>query len=565
MRHARTHRRTPGTRAAAIGAAAALIVGMVSTPAGAARTTYAGYATGSAVHVDAGTASQGRLLNVDAGIVDAAVDESGLKKRLSIYERPVVPKADASLHARARSSVLDVGVLLDPPESPAQLQPFAVVSEAPPGEEKDDALLDQDIHPVVSVSLAEREADTNWFDNSCVLGEPISEGRQSLASLELLDSAENFDQPLVTLVADDPTRAVTTIQAREQIFLTGPGRGGLQSVTTATIAPVTLFEGTANEFTIEFGGPAALSASADGTPGGADVIFRAPLVTVVQDGSRSTVAPSEPTTITVPTTGQPLAEVRIGTVDPLPGPAGVNDGTAMQNGTAAAAVVNVVEVTLFDVDDPRLTGATVAIGHMEASSMVPAGGIECGLPVTKDANPNSVSVDDLFTTTITVSNPYPCTLTDVRIVDELRTRGQGSFEMVKTKPDADAAPSGASLTSGRVVWDDIGDIASGAEKRVKLTMRAASVGRILDTATASGVLVGCATAFPGSDAEDVSVLGRADASVDGVGALDVDVSAVLGVRLPRTGIGSLALLGGSMLGTSWLMAGMLVRRRRRTG
>src|SRR5207244_6735826 len=104
----------------------------------------------------------------------------------------------------------------------------------------------------------------------------ISFGQQRVAKAQLLDmgtpTVDGFTSAVLGVAADSvPTgdRGATQTFA-EEILRKGRGQGlALESASTATVAPVTFLSGTPNEFTIEVGGPAYLTATADGTPGGA--------------------------------------------------------------------------------------------------------------------------------------------------------------------------------------------------------------------------------------------------------------------------------------------------------
>jgi len=565
-----------GVTAAAVGI---LLAGMVAfaVPASAGHGPeapggrYAGYSTGAALHVDAVSTTTARLVDVEVGVAQAAADSEGLQEILNVYQRPVVPDGMSEKHSRGHSSLVELGVALQPPKAANQVAPFVAQAAAPGDEPVDTSLLNQTVAPLVHASLLRRVAAANWNDNTCVIGEPIALGEQHLARVELLETsddestpaAEGFDAPVVGIDADKvgPPRAATHIVSKQQLFAGSNDAFGLQSVTSATLAPLTLFQGTPNEFTIEIDGPAFLSATADGTAGGAKALYRAPLVSLIQGGEITQMIPGEAITVQVPPgTGDILARVKVGLLEPLAS-AGIGDNTTRSNGTMAAAQANVVEVTLLDVANPQFRGATIALGHMEAVSEVPAGGIECPIPVDKSPSSQSVSVGDLFTTTISVTNPYECTLTNLAIVDEITTKQGARFEVVDIS-DGGSGPGGSQLESGTVTWANLGSLAPGATKSVELTLRAqGSAGVIEDLATATGVLTACEVGFDDS-AADVSALAKAKADVSGSATLQVPTTQVLGgAQLPATGLGAigLALGGGTLIG----LAAALGRRMRR--
>lgn len=555
----------------AVAAIAMLFPGIASATHGPAAPggPYAGYATGSVVHVDALTTDDLRVANLEVGVANAVVGSSGLEALASEHRRPIVPDEAAAAHSRAAGSVVEAGLLLGPPEAANQVAPFRAESISPGGTDVSTSLLNTAVGPVAFVDLAHRGAATRWNDDTCVIGEPIASGEQHLARAEVLETADDpetpatngFDAAVAGLDAHraGPPRASSSVRAVEQIY-----RGnawGLQSVVATTLAPVTFLEGTPNEFTVEVDGPAFLSATADGTSGGADVTFGVPLVTVIQSGVASEVLPGEPFEIRIPQAGDAIAEVRIGVADPLPAPKGLGDALAAGNGTRAAAQAHVVEVKLLDLVSQDLRGATVALGHMEAAVTVPSGGITCPLPVTKVASPSAVRVGASFDTTITVHNPFACPLTNVRLTDRIGVEKRSLFTITRTAPAASAAVAGQGVSRGSARWQ-LGSIAAGGHKPVVVTLRAdGGAGRIVDEATAVATLTSC-PAKPARSAADVTGLARVNVPASGTGRTGVSSSVVLGRELVPTGVADVAsILGGVALLALALVAGASMRRR----
>ena len=115
--------------------------------------------------------------------------------------------------------------------------------------------------------------------------------------------------------------------------------------------------------------------------------------------------------------------------------------------------------------DSTTHAADIRIGHMEVKTQVPAGGIDCGIPVTKSASPPGVTVNQSFVVTIKIDNPFGCDLTAVKVVDDITTRGDARFQVVDTNPNANTVPSGSNLDSGTIVWNNIGSIPKGGMPR----------------------------------------------------------------------------------------------------
>src|SRR5207253_1391741 len=149
----------------------------------------------------------------------------------------------------------------------------------------------------------------------------------------------SMSQPVIALDTGTPTDR-TVSQSRSFTYLrpNGDGTFGLVSETHETIAPVTIAKGMAGGTTIEFLGEWVLRAVAAG------------------------------------------------------------------DGTSASGAVDVVQVGLVDPNAPiaDVHLADLRIGHMETVAKVPAGGIDCPIPVKKTANPDPVNAGQDFTWTISI-------------------------------------------------------------------------------------------------------------------------------------------------------------------
>lgn len=548
-------------RALFLSIVATTVVAMWATPVPAAAPggPYDGFAHGTALHVDALTTETNRVADVEIGMSNAAVDSEGLTRILNRYRREIVPGGLAHKSSFANSSIAEIGVI-HAPDGPNQITPFTAQHSSPGGGPfVKKSVLDQTVNPILHAEVLTNIAQSRWNPDTCVIGEPIALGQQRAARVQLLEQAANpatdkFDAAVVGIDADEvgPDRAATDIVSIEQLFMGhGPGLG-LQSVTAATVAPVTFLGGTPNEFTIELSGPAFLSATAEGVKGGADVLFRVPLVSVIQGGELTQVVPGEPIEITVPGGNDVIARIEVGVL---------KSKAEATNGTQASGVANVVEVTLLDLTVQRLRGATIAIGHLEAASQVPVGGITCPIPVSKEASPRSVTSGEEFTTTITVENPFNCPLTNVVLTDVISVENDALFEILSTNPEADSATGGSNLSSGRIVWS-LGTIQPGESKSVTARFLAqGGAGKIVDVAEASGSLSNC-NAGPGNADADVTALAKVKVPVDGSVRLEVPESRVLGERtLPTTGLIGTLLPGVSLLGAAGVVS-VIARRRR---
>jgi LPXTG-motif cell wall-anchored protein len=233
--------------------------------------------------------------------------------------------------------------------------------------------------------------------------------------------------------------------------------------------------------------------------------------------------------------------------------------TEAANGTLASAAVDVARIEL-------LTGnpATVdlRVGHMEASAQVPAGGIHCPIPVTKDVNPNKIHIQsspDTARVTFNVLNPYDCDLTDVVLTDAIRQKvGDPDFKLITANPAAESPtmPTGA-LRTADVVWK-LGTIPSGGKKVVTMDVKSAVHGGVLrDVGTASGVLKNCKG---GADAG----LAVAGLDISNLTLTGVSPVAEIAIELARTGPDTRRTTAvGAGIAALGVGAAFTLRRRRR--
>ena len=336
---------------------------------------------------------------------------------------------------------------------------------------------------------------------------------------------------------------------------------GVMSEIRQTIAPITLFKGSPFELTLEFLGEWVLQSVATGLPDGAYVHYgpgrtspSSPVIRMISGDVTDVLTlqdllGDEGLVIKIPG----VAEVAIGEDARAIGGDADSAPMVAANGTASAAAVDVVRVTILPGAPAQLTD--VRIGHMEAASSVPEGGFACPLGVKKTPDVDSVRVGDSFDVDMIVTNPYDCTVRNVVLTDEITTEKDARFDVLSTTPKAIGVPAATSLTNGKIVWR-LGDLAPHATKKVTASFDAlGGAGVIVDEASATGTVGTCAQ--PGATVGGVGV-SAVDAKLIGASprvAVDVadDVS-VLGANIerhavPLTGapIALLALIGVCLL------------------
>ena len=376
-----------------------------------------------------------------------------------------------------RGTALELGIGSDPIPLIGQLSEAA----APPST----GLIEKVIGPlgvpgVLTAELLRSQAQARSADNACVLGKDQAYGLGSVLDLEVLGG-------LVSTVARPPRREVSQSASSTRI-VTGstPGRLGLKSETRQTIAPVTFFHGSPFQFTIEVLGEWALRAVADGASGSVHYgpLAKSPETPIarVLDGKGKVLGQlttqmllgDDGLEIVIPG----VAEIVIGE-DPRAIGGDASSQPTVQS-TAVAAAADVVRVKLIGG-----TLADVRIGHMEASVNVPSGGVQCpGITVDQTVDPPTVTPGDEFEYTIVLTNPNDCTLKNVQVVQTLTTTAGVTYELVSM------TPSGGTLTGGVATYPDLGSLAPGQTKTVKIKVRipaGSAPGKLTAIAVVTGV------------------------------------------------------------------------------
>jgi hypothetical protein len=349
--------------------------------------------------------------------------------------------------------------------------------------------------------------------------EPASSpGSSNEAQAAPMPNVEGLEKPLISLDADGPARAVSQSRSRT-VFVAQRDRDGnrlgnafgIMSEVRQTIAPITLFEGTPNALTIELLGEWVLQAVAGGLPGTGYIHYgpgraspETPVLRLIDARGVTKIlnlqdlVTDDGLVVNIPG----IAEIAIGEAPrAIDGDAG-STPVVSSSGTTTAAAVDVVRVRALPGAPVQLTD--LRVGHMETRAQVPAGGATCSIPVSKRPSVEQANVGDVFDVVFNVTNPYDCTLSDVRLEDVVTTEDNARFEVVSTDPAASSAPAGSALASGTVTWANIGDLAKGQSRTVTARFGArGGAGAIIDTATATGKLTDCAD--PGATVAGVDV------------------------------------------------------------
>lgn len=385
-------------KAAAIATAAAfsLLVPFTSTVGAQSGGAASAFATGTVFHADLLSNAETRLVDTEVAFSGAVFDTSGLddvrRNELGREFAPILP----SKRAFGRGTGLEVGLGVAPDtDNQLILSGRAEVSAPPNLAAVSREIGPVDLDPLAWADLLRAEAFAR-SDTPCVIGTDASRGLAYVTDVQLLDTAsseetEGLEAPVVALDASDPARAVSQSRSRtvlvEQRDRDGRRLGdgfGIMSEVRETIAPVTLFAGTANAFTIEFFGEWVLQAVATGVDGGAYVHYgpgevspETPVLRLIDaDGAENLITfqqllGDDGLVIDVPG----VAEIAIGEPPRAIGGAAGSSPTATSDGTRAAAAVDVVRVRALPGAPSEL--ADLRVGHMETSAQVPSGGLDC--------------------------------------------------------------------------------------------------------------------------------------------------------------------------------------------
>ncbi|HET7720758.1 MAG TPA: hypothetical protein VFK43_12375, partial [Acidimicrobiales bacterium] len=464
----------------------------------------------------------------------ASNNSQGLATTINNEMSQAVQPAKADKKAYGRGSGLELGLGTTTPNNPNANQLILAAmaeSSAPPiGPLVTEEVGPVPADPVAYASLLRGQAATVWDDRVCTIGQPIAYGLGYAADAQLLNTgAANGDgsmqAPLVAADAGTTSTVRAVSQSKSFTYLkpNGDGTWGIVSETRQTIAPVTLFKGTPNEVTIEALGEWVLRATASGKAGGAKVEYApggsvtptTPLLRIIQPSGEDPVTTILTTQDIFGETGlvipaNPLVSIAVGE-DPraIAAPGAVPDPESSPavaaDGTSAAGAVDVVRINLLQ---PDATGGFHAldlrIGHMEAKTTAPAGGIRCEIPVNKTASPDPVQPGQAFTWTISIPTspeafaPIACDLVDIRAVDTVRVvRGTPKWRI-------DGASDGGVVTgNNRVEWSNLGTYKRGdPPKQVTINgtvLPDSGEGLLENTVNVTATLANCTGGAVGQD------------------------------------------------------------------
>jgi LPXTG-motif cell wall-anchored protein len=542
---------------------------------------YGGFASGTVAHVHALDVMATKVANVELGQSNAAVASEGFPNtgNYNEFDRPILPAGFGGKNSYGQGSVAEVGLGVTKTDA-NQIAPFVSQVATSSGHHIDDK---DPVHvpgsPLLWLDALHTTAVANWNTNTCVIGEPISAGFSRAAAVD----AVNIDPTMATNADDSFKQAlahagVVESTSFEQLYKgAGPGLG-LASVAMTHAVHLVLLKGTANEFTVDVA-PAFLVVKVDGTHHANkkdNIDYFAPLVRITPPGADPIdILPSQvgPIDIQIPpaagdTGSDLLLRLKLGTLLPLTSSTGPKvTGNVNAAGTVASGTVNVLDLQVLNIPEIPAELARVSIGHLEAAAQVPAGGINCPIPVTKTPDVTQVESGQSFTTTIKVDNPWSCPLVLSKVTDQIDTiEGTSTFQVTSATPNpsSPSLPTADGLSSSLVTWSSgLPTIPPGGSATFTVTLKTGGgAGKIKDIATAEGAVSNCKPA-PGSGETTVTGITNVKVPVTGTGTLTVPETKVLGVTLPKTGIADGAYSWAGILMLLAAVSGGSVLRRRK--
>jgi LPXTG-motif cell wall-anchored protein len=477
-------------------------------------------------------------------------------------------------------------------------------------------------NPLIFASLLRGQAQARWNPNSCILGAPTDFGLGYSADAEVLNAAGgNLDptvndptkqQPLVATDTNANGESVTQTKSFTYLRPEPDGTFAVVSEVKEELAPVVLFKGTANQLTINVGGEWFLRTISTGKPGGSTVergttasaipnttsliqIITGPNTTNPDPANVHDILATQnvfkegqiPQGITVGQTpsGPLLANIYVGEApraigsDDVTTPPGPPGPQISPDGTATGAAMDVVRIQL-GVAAIGQHLAELRVGHMEAKSVAPVGGVDCPIPVTKTASPDPVNAGQDFTWTISIPSAADslvgsdCDLTNIKATDIASVLSGSPTANVTSVSNGGTTQTGT-VSKGKTFttsWDNLGNYHPGGPPIV-VTLNGhipanSSAGVIQNTVNVTATLGNCKGGAAGQDivgnatvAGTANVIGAAVKGTATVQGPKVAGAAVAPARLAETGQSQpwLPVAGGGLL----LGALALIRSRRR--
>ncbi len=584
--------------------------------------SFAGYSTGTAVHADVlQVPGAPRLVDGEVAFSGGATNTAGLSGGVNNEMDEPVATSQAGKNSYGRGTGAEVGLGTNVPSSAADANQIILAGLAEAAAPPTSPLVTKEIlgtqipgNPLIFASLLRGQAQARWNPSSCILGAPTDFGLGYAADAQLLStSGGNLDPTKATndpLVSTDTNPNGEDVSQTKSFTYLRPEPDGSFAVVSEVreqLAPVTLFKNMAGaQLTINVAGEWFLRTVSTGKPGGSFVEYGTTgnpnpnvntLVSIVPPSGpaqdilhvQDLFGPGKiPTQIALGQGSQFLAIINAGE---KPRAIGSDDAIAdaqgnlpppqkSGDGTTTGAAADVVRIQLVVPGTGQHIGE-VRVGHMEAKSVAPVGGVDCPIPVTKTANPDPVTAGNPFTWTITIPSApdslagTDCDLTNIKAVDNATVLSGKPTANVTGADNGGVLGSNKTVSSGKTVtinWDNLGTYHPGDPPKV-ITISGnipanSGAGVIQNTVTVTASLGNCKGGASGTDLiGNATIEGTANvvgAAVKGTATVQgpkVNAAAVSPARLAETGQKDpwLPVAGGGLL----LGALALMRSRRR--
>lgn len=531
-----------------------------------AQAQFAGYATGSELHLGALTLGTTTLAAVEQAFSGASANSGGLSTGINSVVQPpaiVQPPLSSAVNTYGRGSGLEVGLGTTPAVA-NQLKLGIAESSAPPTKAPVvRTVIPINLPGILTAGVLKGIAATAYNNSFCPVGQPLAFGEGDAAGVGLLGTSP----PLVSTTGVSGTQDAQS-RSRTDLVANADGTFGIASQTQQIIAPISVNLGATVSLQITVQGtginsPVTLVASTDGeghtgfrvVNGEAQVV-----ITLVVAGVPTNLLSLSLNqilgqgglvidTATLPVLGPVLTALGINLHLAVAAPP---HALATSGANSVAAAFDLVALHL------GLTGgiqvANLNVGHMEAGVALPNGPIACTIPVSKNANPATVTAGNSFTWNINIPSSASaldasaCDLTNLAATDVVGvSSGSPTFSIT-------GISNGGTFNAAThtITWTNLGTYHRG-DPPIVLTVTvnvplSSGAGVLQDTANVTGGLGNCAGGITGQ------------ASLIGANVTNAILTGSITLVAPTVGAAGntpLAATGtGPML--PWIAVGLLV-------
>jgi hypothetical protein len=444
---------------------------------------FTAYANGTSLHVTGIESDPTKLADVDHAFSSIRISGAGLTNQIvsevNTLVNPVLPSKNA--YARGGGAEVGIGsdVATDPATKPLLLPAIAesaAPTDAPPyteGLKNADPTVQQVIDlngaldPLANATALHGRAAALWNPNYLfpTLGNPLTYGYGEAADAQVLnlgdglDSLGRFLAPLIGANSPGPDRSVISSQAFSYLVNNGDGTCGIAEEIHESLAPLRLNlppdDIAGNDILLEVGGDWLMKGVLTGKPGAGNFFTYGPdpasqtdntsVLRLIQLGGDDPATPGVDESILgslslqdiLGDTGldipaDPLLHVTLGEppraiAAPSTVPAYGSNPTvpSATNGTEMSVAADAVRAHVLQGASEGFTGVDLRLGHFEMKASVPAGGVNCEIPVSKTSNVPvaNTGTSQIFTVKVPTSpeqvSPFPCDMVNVSITDKL--------------------------------------------------------------------------------------------------------------------------------------------------